>query len=110
MRDVVLFCVMVALFVIGSVLMKKLDRFLDRTRESVPDGSAEEERLIAVEDRECMEALEEAERVIRQRQPDSRISFYYGPAGKLRRYMETESSDCGLLIFDSAAGRQDAGR
>lgn len=97
MKDVFLACAIIAVFVSGFFIMKKLDRFLNNNRRDTDGEGAENQLLLAFDNPMILDSLTPLFEEFSKANPDCRLHFLFGKSEEIYDKLVDNRIDFGFI-------------
>lgn len=100
MRDFILICAVVAEFIFGYLIVKKLDVFLENNRRQISPISGTSVLRIAFETSSMVESAAEVLEQYSKKNPNCEIFLFYGSADEIEKKLAANDIDCGFVLSE----------
>ena len=111
MKNLILICIIVFVFILGYFIMKKVDIFLAENNLQAKEHNPAFSLRIAFETLDLAEQTAELIKCFLQKNPGCKITLFYGAADKIEKGLKNQEIDFGFMIntgYDSLDGVFDA--
>lgn len=98
MKDFILICIVVFMFISGYCIMRKVDMFLAENNLQTKEHDPASSLRIAFETLDLVEQSAELLECFSKKNPSCEIMLFYGPAEKIKKGMKNQELDFGFII------------
>lgn len=98
MKDLVLICIVVFIFILGYFIMRKVDMFLAENNLQAKEHYPASSLRIAFETLDLVEQSAELLECFSKKDPSCEIILFYGPAEKIKTGLKNQELDFGFIV------------
>ena len=96
MKDFILICTVVSVFILGYFIMRKVDMFLAENNLQTKEHYSASSIRIAFETLDLVEQSAELLERFSKKEPNCEIMLFYGPAERIEKGLKSREFDFGL--------------
>ena len=97
MKDFILICTVVSVFILGYFIMRKVDMFLAENNLQTKEHYSASSIRIAFETLDLVEQSAELLERFSKKEPNCEIMLFYGPAERIEKGLKSRECDFGFI-------------